>query len=343
MNRKLPQTPFASVGNALRGVPRFADRRRAAPHGTARSPFPTERSTDHVLGGVPGDAVDVAPPKGGTARRAFPIDTKPLLATAIICGLLLPASGCSSLVKRKSVLPARHTLVLDPLIVHSDFQLPPHHRLLNELVLERNELLSTLDLAKSEEPVQVYLFDTEERFRDFSGRYYPDFPQRRAFFVESDTRLAVYAYWGDRVAEDLRHEVAHGYLHSVVPNLPLWLDEGLAEYAEVPQGNGGLNQPHVQLLLEKLAQHSWRPNLARLERLASASEMTQSDYAEAWAWVHWLLQADPAGRKLLQTYLADLRQGMRVPPFSARLSALPQAGDAALIAHLQSFTAKGAR
>lgn len=268
---------------------------------------------------------------------------KLVLAIVSVWGLLISLPGCSSLVKRKSVLPARHTLVLDPLIVHSDFQLPPHHRLLNELVLERNELLSTLDLAKSEEPVQVYLFDTEERFRDFSGRYYPDFPQRRAFFVESDTRLAVYAYWGDRVAEDLRHEVAHGYLHSVVPNLPLWLDEGLAEYAEVPQGNGGLNQPHVQLLLEKLAQHSWRPNLARLERLTSASEMTQSDYAEAWAWVHWLLQADPAGRKLLQTYLADLRQGMRVPPFSARLSALPQAGDAALIAHLQSFAAKGAR
>ncbi len=258
----------------------------------------------------------------------------------LLCGLFPPASGCSTLVQRKNVLPARHTLVLDPLIVHSDFKLPPHHRLLNELVLERNELLATLNLAKSEEQVQVYLFDSEERFRDFLGRYYPDFPPRRAFFVESDTRLAVYAYWGDRVAEDLRHEVAHGYLHAVVPNLPLWLDEGLAEYAEVPQGNGGLNQPHVQLLLEKLGQHSWRPNLDRLERLTSASEMTQSDYAEAWAWVHWLLQGDAAGRQLVQTYLAELHQGLRVPPFSARLSGPHQANDALLIAHLQALAAR---
>ncbi len=45
----------------------------------------------------------------------------------------------------------------------------------------------------------------------------PSFPARRAFFVETDTRLAVYAYWGDRIAEDLRHEVAHGYLHACVP------------------------------------------------------------------------------------------------------------------------------
>lgn len=264
---------------------------------------------------------------------------KRMLAIFAVCSLLTVLPGCSTLVKRKNVLPVRHTLVLDPLIVHSDFRLPPHHRLLNELVLERNEILSTLDLAKSEEPVEVYLFDTEERFRDFLGRYYPDFPQRRAFFVESDTRLTVYAYWGDRVAEDLRHEVAHGYLHSVVPNLPLWLDEGLAEYAEVPPGNAGLNQPHVQWLLEKLGQHSWRPNLARLEQLTSASEMTQSDYAEAWAWVHWLLE-DGAGKKLVRTYLADLRQGMRVPPLSARLSGLSQNRDASLIAHLHSLAAR---
>ena len=53
---------------------------------------------------------------------------------------------------------------------------------------------------------------------------------RRAFFVETDTQLSVYAQWGDRVAEDLRHEVTHGYLHAVVPNVPLWIDEGLAEF-----------------------------------------------------------------------------------------------------------------
>ena len=45
--------------------------------------------------------------------------------------------------------------------------------------------------------------------------------QPRAFFVESDTRLNIYAYWGDRVAEDLRHEVTHGYLHAMVPHSAL--------------------------------------------------------------------------------------------------------------------------
>ena len=78
--------------------------------------------------------------------------------------------------------------------------------------------------------------------RSFFRDRYPDFPKRRAFFVETDTQLAVYAQWGDRVAEDLRHEVAHGYLHAIVPSIPLWLDEGLAEYFEVPRGQNGLNR-----------------------------------------------------------------------------------------------------
>ena len=249
--------------------------------------------------------------------------------------LFLP--GCTSLSSRPSALPLKHTLVLDPLVVYSDFALPPHHRLLEELVLERNELLAKLQLPKSEELLNVYLFDNEERFREFIRQYYPGFPQRRAFFVESDTRLAVYAQWGDRVAEDLRHEVAHGYLHSVVPNLPLWLDEGLAEYAEVPRGHAGLNRPHLTLLLDKLASFGWKPDLSRLERLISASEMTQLDYAEAWAWTHWLMESDSARRQIVQGYLEELRKGEVVPPFSVRLHGWFAQPEPLLISHLRTL------
>ncbi len=245
--------------------------------------------------------------------------------------------GCSSFAPRPSALPTSHTLVLEPLVIYSDFALPPHHRLLEELVLERNDLLSKLQLPKSEEPVSVYLFDTEERFREFLHRQHPDFPQRRAFFVETDTRLVVYAQWGDRVAEDLRHEVAHGYLHSIVPTLPLWLDEGLAEYAEVPRGSGGLNQPHLRLLLERLANFGWKPDLARLERINSASDMTQIDYAEAWAWTYWLMEGDHARRGIVQGYLDQLRKGEVVPPFSVLLRNWFPQPEPVLVAYLRSI------
>jgi hypothetical protein len=212
-------------------------------------------------------------------------------------------------------------VVLDQLWVYSDFYLPQRHRLLDELKVQRGTLSAKLALPTSDEPVYVYLFSTAEQFRKFVNKNYPEFPTRRAFFVESDTRLMVYAYWGDRVAEDLRHEVAHGYLHSVVPSIPLWLDEGLAEYFEVPHGHQGLNRPHLQEIANAQAK-GWEPDLRRLESLASASDMTQLDYAEAWAWAHFLLETTPERQQLLRAYLQSLQQEGVPEPVSTKLRGL---------------------
>jgi hypothetical protein len=135
----------------------------------------------------------------------------------------------------------------------------------------------------------------------------------------------------------LRHEVAHGYLHSTIPNLPLWLDEGLAEYFEVGRGRRGVNQPHVDYLLGQLALGAWRPNLVRLEQLALAGDMTQLDYAESWLWVHYLLESPEAPPGLLPEYLNALRHDLPPAPIHERLSKGVITRDASLLAHLKSM------
>ena len=245
--------------------------------------------------------------------------------------------GCANVVARPAALPVRNAIVNGQLVVYSDFALAPRHRLLDDLAIERDDLLRRLDMSPSDEPVHVYLFETEKRFNTFVNQYYRDFPPRRAFFVQSDTRLAVYAFWGDRVAEDLRHEVAHGYLHSVVPTIPLWLDEGLAEFAEVARGNAGLNRPHVQLLLGAMLKGEWKPDMIRLEQLSSASEMTQIDYAESWAWVHLLLETDPDRRDLLVAYMRRLRQTGRPEPLSLELRGWEHPAHELLVEHLYAL------
>ncbi len=262
----------------------------------------------------------------------------------IICTLLsaLAGGGCAGLWTTRLTLPAGHTVVRDQLVVHSDFPLAASHRLLEELVARRMDLKSRLGIPISEEAIHVYLFDDADRFRRFVCLYYPDFPPRRAYFLETDTRLQVYAQWGDRVAEDLRHEVAHAYLHAVVPNLPLWLDEGLAEYFEVPRGSGGLNRSHLELLARQIQLGRWQPDVTRLERLADPFEMTQEDYAESWAWVHFLLEARPGQYGLLHDYLVQLRQEGAAGPMSERLRQDLDRPEPALIEHLEHLaTAAG--
>ena len=151
--------------------------------------------------------------------------------------------------------------------------------------------------------------------------------------------MDVYAYWGDRVAEDLRHEVTHGYLHTMVPHLPLWIDEGLAEYFEVPRGQGGLNAPHLTLLLEAGRQRGWVPDMRRLERVTMPAAMSQQDYAEAWAWMHFLLDSTPQRAELLRNHLARIRITGTAPPLSEVLEAVEPLAPQQLVAHLQGLHA----
>lgn len=259
-------------------------------------------------------------------------------AGLFLLSVSLLLSGCAA-VRSAPSLPQDLSVVRDQLVVYSDFNLPKRHRLVEELVALRSDIASRLDVPVSDEPIHVYLFDEPKTYQGYIAKHYPDLPDRRAFFVESDTRLTVYAHWGDRVAEDLRHEVTHGYLHAVIPNLPLWLDEGLAEYFEVARGWDGLNTAHVQQLATASQNGKWQPDLARLDRLASIEAMEQRDYAEAWLWIHFLIETNRERGLLLQHHLAVLRDKAQAPPLSLALkNAEPQA-ESALLDHLRMLAA----
>lgn len=255
-----------------------------------------------------------------------------------VSGALLMTFGCARFRSTSSEVPSRNSIVREQLIVASDFDLPQHHRLLEELVAQRYDLAVKLGLPTSDEPIHVYLFDDPDRFHAFTRQHYPEVSPRRAYFVESDTRLAVYAQWGDRVAEDLRHEVAHGYLHAVVPNLTLWLDEGLAEYFEVPRGSDGLNRPHVDALLQASAAGTWKPDLARLDRFRSIAHMEQIDYAESWAWVHWLLETTPERAAVLRGQLHTLRERGTAAPLWTQLGPQVPPPETELLAYLRRLS-----
>ena len=73
---------------------------------------------------------------------------------------------------------------------------------MREVTAERNDLCQTLGLPCGTEPIDVYLFADSKSYTEFLAQRFPDVPSRRAFFLETDTRLAVFAHWSDRVAED---------------------------------------------------------------------------------------------------------------------------------------------
>jgi hypothetical protein len=261
-----------------------------------------------------------------------------LIGFAMLSALML-SSGCA-ITEQRNALPNREQLVRDQLVIYSDFHLPENHRLISELASRRAEISELLEIPTTDEPINVFLFDDQDHFRKFMIESHPDFPNRRAFFVKNDTSLNVYAFWGPRVGEDLRHEVTHGYLHGVVPNIPLWLDEGIAEYFEIGRGKGGLNGPHVYQLANSFSRGDWTPNLARLESFVSASELTQMDYAESWLWVHFLLSGDSQTRSIIQQHLKSLVDTGSADPIMPLIESEFPNYETQLIMHLKMLEGK---
>jgi|GEM_PF-747496 len=192
------------------------------------------------------------------------------------------------------LLPDRHVVRIGPFQVYSGRPLPPDSPEALALATLPARIASTLGIAPEPHaaPTVVYLLDNHARFAHFLRHHHPDLPDRRAFFIaEGPQRRVIYAFWGERLAEDLRHEGTHALFHAAGLDLPLWLDEGLAECFEVPEGPRAPAWDHLARLLAAWDQ-GWIPDLNRLERLSEIETMSLRDYSESWAWTHWLIDPD---------------------------------------------------
>jgi hypothetical protein len=247
------------------------------------------------------------------------------------------AFGCRTVNTVPVGLPKQSALENDHLLVRSDLKLPKNHPILEDLDSLRDEIADELNLPLQKQPVTVYLFSDEVRYSQYLQTRYPLLPPRRAYFIGTTKELAVYTFWGDRIQEDLRHEYTHGVLHASLVDVPLWLDEGLAEYFEVTTEPRGLNRDYAARLASNLSQ-GWKPDLDRLETLEKVEDMQKGDYLESWAWVHFLIHHSEETRDVLVGYLHELRTNGRPGSLARRLrDAIPSA-DQRFAVHAASMT-----
>lgn len=247
-----------------------------------------------------------------------------LLVGLLLCATL-SSTSCRTASNEVVARPTRHSVRSDQLLILSDFKLPKGHPLVAELITLRKQVSQTLQLTFQQQEVVVYIFSSETEYREYLNSTYPGLPERRAYFVGTPQELAVYTFWGSRIQEDLRHEYTHGLLHAALKQVPLWLDEGLAEYFEITGPRPGTVNAEYSNRLRTMVANSWNPDLKRLERIEEFSQMQRVDYQEAWAWVHFMLHSSPESKDVLLGYLHDLREDGNPALLSGRLQReLPQ-------------------
>ncbi len=208
--------------------------------------------------------------------------------------------------------------VAGPFHIHADFRLDTHPQLVAQLERLQRDITGTLNLKPSGQPIQLFLFHDEAAYRGYLQQYFPGAPARRALFIKGHGPGMVFAYQGPDFEVDVRHECTHAILHTILPLVPLWLDEGLAEYFEVPPADRAGANPH----LTPTRWAAWLYRTRRLEQLEAVrdvSEMGPSEYRSAWAWVHFMLHGPPAAKEQLVAALRDLQHDQAAESLSARL------------------------
>jgi hypothetical protein len=245
--------------------------------------------------------------------------------------------GCATLGERgRPLVPTRHQVRTGPFILFSNFPMtdsPPAVRCLQALERDLQKHLGFRPPV-DDKPIEVYVLDDRDAFTHFLRFYYPELPPRRAFFLAQGEDRVVYTYSSPRLEEDLRHEATHALLRGAFGDLPLWLDEGLAEYFESDLSQPDAGRPRLESIAGDL-RGGWSPNLDRLESLADIRQMTPRDYREAWAWVDLLLNGPEPGKSLFLTYLGESGRGSDKPRLSARLTPAGLTNDR-LLAHLKA-------
>lgn len=198
------------------------------------------------------------------------------------------------------------------------FSLAPLAPVFEDLGRLQLELQRTLAAPPVFQKVGVFLLADEASHRRFLQDLYPGVPYRRALYVQRGGHGAVYAYRHDDLPVDLRHECTHALLHGALPEVPLWLDEGLAEYFEMPEAQRAHSHPHLAELRWRMQLGLWR-RLESLEALEDLSQMGTLEYRYSWAWVHFMLHGPVAAHRALVEHVAAVGRGETPGPLSQRL------------------------
>lgn len=168
-------------------------------------------------------------------------------------------------------------------------------------------------------PTYIFVFKNAGSFQPYQRTYAGKPMESGGYFLS--TQLANYMTMNGDPRGDERAIIYHEYLHYVLRNqyasLPLWLNEGLAEYYSTFQVDA--DEARIGL---PIAEHvSWLRNhrpipLASLFAVDETSPEYNEDsrrgafYAESWALVHYLISGNAQRRQQASEYLRLAQAGV---------------------------------
>ncbi|MEM1181331.1 MAG: DUF1570 domain-containing protein [Acidobacteriota bacterium] len=202
------------------------------------------------------------------------------------------------------------------------------------------------DRVQAPVPTIIYVFRNRRSFEDYEPRDFSGEPRGFTGYFHGASHANYIAIDGSRRKELGRvaqHEYTHFFASYRLPPIPLWFNEGLAQFYESFEAK----KDHVnigKILPHHLAWFEDRPLMPLLDLLAvkphspeynEASHLTRF-YAQSWALVHYLFLEAEDGRAQLARFLELERRLPLAEAFGQAFGRSPTALEEELRAYVRS-------
>jgi len=185
---------------------------------------------------------------------------------------------------------------------------------------------------------RVYVFATQAGYQRYAGDLRRDLTGSAGAYDPRTRELVLFV--PDQNAgflHTIRHEGFHQFIHAALPGIPIWFNEGCAEYFAAGEKArfsaritpGAVHLPALRTLRKAFAEKVPLTRLSDLFVMSHRSFMRRGTlhYAQAWAVVHYLREGpDKELRKVFDNYVKVLRSGASAEEAEARVLAPVRAG-----------------
>ncbi|MFN7731594.1 MAG: hypothetical protein ACK5OB_06805 [Pirellula sp.] len=216
----------------------------------------------------------------------------------------LAADEGTSLSPRSAPKAWPHTAEVGSFRFYSTLPIERFRSQIDHLVSLPEEISTQLGVELRIPTIYVVVLADQREFEAYLRDHYPGVKQSQAMFIRDRGAGLVLTWMQEHWLIDSRHEVVHAILHAQNVSIPLWLDEGLAEYFE----HGGPGPEHPVHLAPLRAQLKFGrvADLELQEKWRSEMPLTGEQYRDAWGSVAFLMHHSSALREEFLAYVSDL-------------------------------------
>ena len=178
-------------------------------------------------------------------------------------------------------------------------------------------LLTSVKNVNSPVPTWIYIFKDNKSFTPYIFDVYGKTPELEGYFITHDEGNYIAISAKNQGMRTILHEYIHFFINNNMPEVPLWFNEGFAEYYSTFQSDGNFAQ--IGLPIRGHVEYLQSSSLMSLNELFSigqgsifySEETTQNIfYAQSWLLVHYLLRGKNGTLKpQLNQFLTRLKRG----------------------------------